>query len=77
MGVGAAAVVVVVGLMMYFLRASDPVARGPIPYKKYDYGAHMEQQAREYNRQPVTPSGASQAGSPQSGAFQSVRPTAP
>ncbi|MBC8134902.1 MAG: hypothetical protein H8F28_03330 [Fibrella sp.] len=57
MGISAVAVAVVVGLLMYFLRASDPAARGPIPYKKFDYGAHMEQQKRDFNRQPTPASG--------------------
>lgn len=52
------AIVVVVGTLMYFLRASDPVARGPIPYKKFDYGAHMEQQKRDFNRDPASASAA-------------------
>lgn len=45
----AAAVVVIVGLLIHFLRASDPAARPPVPYKKFDYGAHMQQQMRNYN----------------------------
>ncbi len=52
-GIGAAAVVVVVGLLIYFFRASDPAARAPVPYKKIDYGAHMQQQMRDYNRQTL------------------------
>lgn len=76
-GVGAAAVVVVVGLMMYFLRASDPAASGPIPYKKFDYGAHMEQQNRQFNRDPTTAATAPPSGPAPSGSFQSVRPTNP
>jgi len=48
-GIMAAAVVVIVGLLIHFLRASDPAARPPVPYKKFDYGAHMQQQMRNYN----------------------------
>ena len=62
MGIGAVAVVVVIGLLVYFFRASDPAARGPIPYKKFDYGAHMQEQTREFNRTP-TAAGAGQPGS--------------
>jgi len=66
-GVSAAAVVVVVGILMYFLRASDPAARGPIPYKKFDYGAHMQEQTHEFNRQP----------SPVAGSAPGTHPTTP
>ncbi len=52
-GISAVAVVVVVGFVVYLLRASDPAARGPIPYKKFDYGAHMQEQQRQLNRQPT------------------------
>lgn len=88
MGVGAAAVVLVVGLLMYFLRASDPVAKGAVPYKKFDYGAHMEQQKRDFNRNPSAP-GSAQAVPPAApspaqavppagpSAAQTVRPTVP
>ena len=59
MAMGAVVVVVIVGLAIYFLRASDPAARGPIPYKKFDYGAHMQEQKRQLNRQtPTDPSSA-------------------
>lgn len=47
---GAVAVVVVVGLIVYFYRAGDPAARGPVPYKKVDYGAIREQQNRDFSR---------------------------
>lgn len=52
-GIGAAAAVVIIGLLIYFLRASDPASRAPIPYKKFDYGAHMQQQMQQFNRQPA------------------------
>ena len=54
LGAGIVAAVVLVGFLIYFFRASDPAARGPVPYKKFDYGAHMEEQKRDLNRQ--TPS---------------------
>lgn len=53
-GIGLVAIVVVIGLVVYFFRASDPAARGPVPYQKFDYGAHMEQQKREMNRRTPT-----------------------
>ena len=43
LGLGAVAVVLVVGSLVYFLRASDPASQAPIAYKKFDYGAHMQQ----------------------------------
>ena len=43
LGVGIAAAAIIVGLLIYFLRASDPASRAPIAYKKFDYGAHMQQ----------------------------------
>lgn len=55
-GAGAVAVVALIGFLVYFFRASDPAAHGPVPYKKFDYGAHMEQQMRDYNRQAPTTS---------------------
>ena len=53
-GLGIVGVVALAGLLFYFFKASDPAAQGPIPYKKLDYGAHMEEQKRDLNRQ--TPS---------------------
>lgn len=61
LGMGAAAIVVVVGLAVYFFRASDPASSAPIPYKKFDYGAHMQQQMGQLNRQGPQPTGSSQA----------------
>ncbi len=57
---GAVAVVVVAGLIVYFARASDPAASGPIPYKKVDYGAireQREQQNRDFSRRSATDPG--------------------
>ncbi len=59
-GAGAAAVVIV-GLLIYFFRASDPAASGPVPYKKFDYGAHMQEQMQNYNRQPTYGAGQSRS----------------
>ena len=59
LGIGAAAVVGLVVFLVYFFRASDPAASGPIPYKKFDYGTHMQEQMRDYNRQPSTASNSS------------------
>ena len=56
LGIGAGAVVVI-GLLIYFFRASDPAARPPVPYKKFDYGAHMQQQMHDFNRQNPSQSG--------------------
>ncbi len=53
-GAAAAAVVVIVVLLFYFFRANDPAARGPVPYKKFDYGAHMEDQKNRPDRQPTS-----------------------
>jgi len=67
LGIGAAAAVLIAGFVVYFLRASDPTAQAPIPYKKFDYGAHMQNQMSQYNRQqPGTGSAA-----------DASRPTAP
>lgn len=60
LGISVVTIVAVIGFLVYFFRASDPAARGPIPYKKFDYGAHMQDQARQYNRQPAAASGAPQ-----------------
>ena len=68
-GIGAAAVVVI-GILIYLFRATDPAARGPIPYKKFDYGAHMQEQMREYNRQPTSTIGASPSNLPPSASAQ-------
>jgi hypothetical protein len=62
-GISAAAVVIVV-LLVYFFRASDPASRPPVPYKKFDYGAHMQQQMRQFDRQTPSASGPSQSGRP-------------
>jgi len=64
LGIGAAAVVGIVGFLLYFFRASDPAASGPIPYKKFDYGSHMQEQMRDYNRQPSSASVSSQLDRP-------------
>ncbi len=58
LGLGAVAVVLVVGSLIYFLRASDPASRGPIAFKKFDYGAHMQQTHQFNQHAPVA------AGSP-------------
>jgi len=62
LGIGAATAVAVVGLVIYFVRATDPATQAPIPYKKFDYSAHMQDQARQYGRQGPAPSDASQLG---------------
>ncbi|BDI33813.1 hypothetical protein CCAX7_58640 [Capsulimonas corticalis] len=41
LGIGVAAIIAVIGVMIYFFRASDPAARPPIPYKKFDMDQHM------------------------------------
>lgn len=61
-GISVAAVAVVVGLLVYFLRASDPAGSPPVPYKKFDYGAHM-QQTQPADRQAPSASSSS-PGSP-------------
>ncbi len=53
LGLGAVAVVLVVGLLIYFLRASDPTSQAPIAYKKFDYGAHMQQTHQMDQHTPV------------------------
>ena len=63
LGMGAAAVVIV-GCLIYFLRASDPASRPPVPYQKFDYGAHMQEQMRQFNRQPPSASSPPQPSSP-------------
>ena len=55
LGIGAAAAVVVVGLLIYFLRASDPASQAPIPYKKFDYAAHMQQTNQQAQHSPSVP----------------------
>ena len=59
-GISATAVVVIVGFLIYLFRASDPAAHGPIPYRKFDYGAHMQQQMQDFKRQPTAAAGSSQ-----------------
>ncbi|BDI30290.1 hypothetical protein CCAX7_23410 [Capsulimonas corticalis] len=50
MGIGGVAVGVLVGLVLYFIKGSDPAARPPVPYKKFDYGAHMQEMSQSQNR---------------------------
>lgn len=56
LGIGAGAVVLVVGLLIYFLRASDPASHAPIAYQKFDYGAHMQQTHQMGRHAPVAAS---------------------
>lgn len=43
LGIGAGAVVLVVGLLICFLRASDLTSRAPIVCQKFDYGTCTQQ----------------------------------
>ncbi|BDI28835.1 hypothetical protein CCAX7_008860 [Capsulimonas corticalis] len=49
-GIGVLAVGVLVGLVLYFLKGSDPAAQAPIPYQKVDYAAHMREMSQSQNR---------------------------
>ena len=62
LGIGGAVIVLIIGFVAYYFHASDPAAQGPIPYKKFDYGAHIQEQAQQYgNRQAVTGANATSA----------------
>ncbi|MEO7716242.1 MAG: hypothetical protein ABIY70_08560 [Capsulimonas sp.] len=42
-GICIAVVAAVVAVVAIFIRSSDPASQGPIAYKKYDMGAHMQE----------------------------------
>ncbi|MCW3058622.1 MAG: hypothetical protein JWQ02_443 [Capsulimonas sp.] len=50
MGIGSLGVVLVVGLIIYYVKGSDPAAQPPIPYVKIDYAKHLQEQGATQNR---------------------------
>jgi hypothetical protein len=64
LGIGAAAAVLIAGFLVYFLRTSDPTTQAPIPYKKFDYGAHMQQQMSQNGRLPADAANAGHSTAP-------------
>jgi len=53
-GLGVAGVIVV-GILFYAFRASDPASRPSIAYKKVDYGAYMQRERQSDRQMPTQP----------------------
>ena len=50
---GGVSAVLLVGLIVFFVRGSDPASRPPIPHKKVDYQAYMQRQQQSERQRPA------------------------